>query len=107
MIDAKKSDAKTAQPIASAAAGTATAAAAADAKSKPDVKTAAAGSKTDSEYVVSAAEVNKQLLVHKAVWMRDTQSLAEYCKRGLQNGLDYKQNTPLALAHRLGYDDVV
>jgi Holliday junction resolvasome RuvABC DNA-binding subunit len=63
--------------------------------------------KPPAEYTVSDEEVKSELLVQKAVWMRDTDTLSEYCKRGLQDQVDHHNNTPLVLAHRLGYNDLV
>lgn len=61
------------------------------------------------EVTTPVAEINAQLLVHKAVWFRDLHSLKQYCRKGkdVLNTLDRHGNTPLSLAHRLGYDDVV
>ena len=55
----------------------------------------------------SDEQVRADLLVHRAVFARDTQALGEYCKRGLANSRDHHGRTPLLLAHHLGFDEIV
>jgi hypothetical protein len=55
----------------------------------------------------SDEQVRADLLVHRAVFARDTQTLGEYCKRGLANSRDHHGRTPLLLAHHLGFDEIV
>jgi ankyrin repeat protein len=57
---------------------------------------------------LTLADVDSQQLVHKAIWTHDMEMLRAFMKHpSLRNIRDHRGLTPLALAHRLGYEDVV
>jgi hypothetical protein len=63
-------------------------------------------SQADSSHV--AQDIESQHLIHRAVFVKDFDALRQYCRYGdLINSRDSHGATPLQLAHRLGYAEVI